>query len=92
MAAVQQLAEHYHRSPDQLTEEELRQYSLCEHTDASECAQNPTERRRMSAGTLGDCFRRERSFRQHIGNAEFRHGIQTFAEQSPRRLLRTTLS
>src|SRR5258705_7688634 len=26
--AVRQLAEHYHRSPDQLTEEDLRQYFL----------------------------------------------------------------
>ncbi len=28
VAAVRQLAEHYHRSPDQITEEELRQYFL----------------------------------------------------------------
>jgi integrase/recombinase XerD len=28
VAAVRQLAEHYHRSPDQLTEEDLRQYFL----------------------------------------------------------------
>jgi site-specific recombinase XerD len=28
IAAVRQLAEHYHRSPDQLTEEDLRQYFL----------------------------------------------------------------
>ncbi len=28
MAAVRQLAQHYHRSPDQLTEEDLRQYFL----------------------------------------------------------------
>ncbi|MBU4446510.1 MAG: phage integrase N-terminal SAM-like domain-containing protein [Candidatus Marinimicrobia bacterium] len=26
--AVRQLAEHYHKSPDQITEEELRQYFL----------------------------------------------------------------
>ena len=26
--AVRQLAEHYNKSPDQITEEELRQYSL----------------------------------------------------------------
>ena len=33
--AVRQLAEHYHKSPDQITEEELRQYFLfiknCKH-------------------------------------------------------------
>jgi site-specific recombinase XerD len=28
VAAVRQLAEHYHTSPDQLTEEDLRQYFL----------------------------------------------------------------
>jgi len=28
VAAVRQLAEHYHRSPDHLTEEDLRQYFL----------------------------------------------------------------
>jgi integrase/recombinase XerD len=28
VAAVRQLAEHYHTSPDQLTEEHLRQYFL----------------------------------------------------------------
>ena len=28
VAAVRQLAQHYHRSPDQLTEEDLRQYFL----------------------------------------------------------------
>ena len=28
VAAVRQLVEHYHRSPDQLTEEDLRQYFL----------------------------------------------------------------
>ena len=28
VAAVRQLAEHYHKSPDQLSEEDLRQYFL----------------------------------------------------------------
>jgi hypothetical protein len=28
VAAVRQLADHYHRSPDQLTEEDLREYFL----------------------------------------------------------------
>jgi len=49
VAAVRQLAEHYHTSPDQLREEHLRQYFLS--------AADPSSPPEEVAGSLGLRFR-----------------------------------
>jgi hypothetical protein len=48
VAAVEQLAKHYHRSPDEIGEQELRQYLLCFQNEKS-----------VSASTTPALYRRQ---------------------------------